>query len=166
MTPDIEKILISAFSLLSKASARKKVYSQKAMLDEREDLSHLLRTISESESIQARRLFNSLRGHIDNSDQYVSTIFEKEIKEIIEDYTLSLEKAKKEGDKTLSQVLSQLRAAEKRTMFFYSKEEKNIKTNETQKYFVCQFCGYINIEKPPENCPICRADRNGFREVH
>ena len=70
MTTSIEKILISAFSLLSKASSRKKVYSQKALKEGREDLNHLLRTISESESVQARRLFNSLRGQIDNSDLF------------------------------------------------------------------------------------------------
>ena len=166
MTPNIEKILISAFSLLSKASARKKVYSLKAIKEGREDLSHLLRTISESESVQARRLFNSLRGHIDNSDLYISTIFEKEIEKIVEEYTANLSEAEKEKNKTLTQVLSQLRAAERRIMSFYSKETKDVRVNKAQKYFVCQFCGYINIEKPPETCPICGANQNGFREIH
>lgn len=165
MTTNIEKILISAFSLLSKASARKKVYSQKAIKEGREDLSHLLRTISESESVQARRLFNSLRGQIDNSDQYISTIFEKEIEEIISEHSANLKQAEQEEHKALTQVFSQLRAAERRILSFYSKNTKDVKSNEIQKYFVCQFCGYINTEKAPDICPICGAKENGFREV-
>lgn len=161
----MEKILISAFSFLSKASARKKVYSQKAKKEGREGLSHLLRTISESESVQARRLFNSLRGQIDNSDQYISTIFEKEIEEIILKYSEDLKQAEQEEHRALTQALSQLRAAEKRIMSFYSKEAKDIKDSNAKKYFVCQFCGYINTEKPPEICPICGANKDGFREV-
>jgi len=165
MTPNIEKILISAFSLLSKASARKKVYSQKAIKEGREDLSHLLRTISESESVQARRLFNSLRGQIDNSDQYISTIFEKEIEEIISEYSANLKQTEQEEHRALTQILSQLRAAEKRILSFYSKDTKDLKSRDIKKYFVCQFCGHINTEKAPAICPICGAKESGFREV-
>ena len=166
MNPNIKKILISCFSLLSTASARKKVYSQKAIKEGREDLSHLLRTISESESVQARRLFNSLRGQIDISDHYISTIFEEEIEQIVEEYTTSLSEAEKEENKALSQALSQLRAAERRILSFYSKETKEVTVNKTQKYFVCKFCGYIGTEKAPETCPICGASKQGFKEIH
>lgn len=165
MNSNIEKILISAFSSLAKASARKKVYSQKAIKEGYEVLSHLLRTISESESVQARRLFNSLRGQIDNSDHYVATIFEKEINGIISEYSAGLRVAEQEANKAITQSLSQLRAAEKRIMSFYSEETKDIKFSKAQKYFVCQFCGYIDTEKPPETCPICGASKTGFREV-
>ena len=166
MKPNIQKILISAFSLLSKASARKKVYSQKAIKERRQDLSHLLRTISESESVQARRVFNSLRGQIDNSNQYIETIFENEIKELIEEYSAGLTEAEQEQNKALTLVFSQLRAAEKRILSFYSKATKDVTVSQVEKYFVCQFCGYINTEEPPETCPICGASKNGFREVH
>lgn len=165
MQSDIFEKLIRIFGLLSKAAARKKVYSQKARQENRQEVSHLLRAISNSETIQARRLFNSLRGKIDTSDQYVSTIFEKEIEEIISEYSESLSHAQKEDNKAMVQALSQLRAAEKRIMSFYSKENKEIKINKVQKYFVCQFCGHINTEKRPESCPICGANKNGFSEV-
>jgi len=165
MTPNIEKILFFSFSLLSKASARKKIYSRKALKEGRQDLSQLLRTIAESESVQARRLFNSLRGQIDTSDHYISTIFEKEIEEIILKYSADVKQVEKEDYKTLTQVLSQLRATEKRTMSFYSKDVNDVKSSKIKKYFVCQFCGYISTEKPPDVCPICGANKKGFREV-
>ena len=165
MQSNIIEKLIRTFGLLSKAAARKKVYSQKARQENRQEVSHLLRAISRSETIQAHRLFNSFRGKIDTSDQYVSTIFEKEIEDIIFEYSASLNHAQKEDNKAMVQALSQLRAAEKRILLFYSKENKEIKDNKNRKYFVCQFCGYINTEKRPEYCPICGAKETGFSEV-
>jgi len=165
MSSNLIEKLIKTFGLLSKASARKTVYSQKARQEENQEVSHLLRTISKSEAIQARRLFNSLRGKIDTSNQYISTIFEKELKDVVDEYSESLSQAQKEDNKAMTQALSQLRAAERRIMSFYSKEKKKVNVHKAQKYFVCQFCGYINTKKPPESCPICGANQNGFSEV-
>ena len=165
MTPTLEKMLLSAFGLLTKASARKKVYSQKALQEGRVDVSHLLQAIARSESVQARRVFNNLRGQIDNSDQYVSTIFETEIEKIVESYRTGINEAKNEDNKALSQAFSQLQAAERRIQAFYSKEKKDLKNPTAKKYFVCQFCGYIDVETPPETCPICGANQNAFQEV-
>ncbi|MEN8257633.1 MAG: rubredoxin-like domain-containing protein, partial [Thermodesulfobacteriota bacterium] len=148
-----------------KAAARKKIYSQKARQEGRQEVSHLLRAIAESEAVQARRLFNSLRGQIDISDQYISTIFEKELEEIIEEYSECLRDAQQEENKAMIQALSQLQAAERRIMSFYSKEKKGVKVKKKQKYFLCKFCGYLHIDKPPESCPICGAQKKDFRET-
>lgn len=165
MTPNIEKILASAFSLLSKAAARKKIYSLMAIKDGRDDLGHLLRAISESELVQARRLFNSLKGQIDISDQYISTIFEKEVVGILEEYNASLRKVHDKNDISLTQVFTQLQSAEKRVMSFYSKQKKDIKITRPQKYFVCKFCGYINTNEAPEFCPVCGACKSKFFQI-
>jgi rubrerythrin len=166
MPANMKEKLLKFFGVLSKASARKKIYSQKARQEDRPLASHLLRVISESESVQARRLFNSLKGKIDISSQYISTIFEKEIEEIISEYSEGFNEAQQEENKALIQALSQLRAAEKRIMSFYSKETKDVKVNKEQKYFVCQFCGYISVDKAPQSCPVCGASSSAFREIH
>lgn len=166
MTNNIRERLIRVFGLLSKASARKKVYSLKAGQEKREDVSHVLRAISESESIQARRLFNSLIGKIDLSDHYISTIFEEEIQETIEEYSNLLNQAQQEENKSIITALTQLRAAEKRIKSFYSKQTKDINVIKEERYFVCFFCGYLHTEKIPESCPICGASKNAFQEVH
>ncbi len=157
--------LIRVFGLLSKASARKKIYAQKARQEKRQENSRLLRAISKSESIQARRLFNSIRGQIDISDQYISTIFEKEIEDIIEEYSDVLSQAQQEENKAVTPALFQLRAAERRIMAFYSRETKDVNVNKVQNYFACSFCGYLHIEKSPESCPICGASRKAFQEI-
>ncbi len=159
-----EKNVRAVFSVLSKAAARKKVYAQKALQAGRQDISRMLRAISASESVQARRLLHALRGQIDTTDHYLSTIFETELEETIKEYDKSLADAKEEGNRALIQALSQLRAAEGRLRSFYAKESKDLTIKEDEKYFVCQFCGYVNLEKAPESCPICGAGKKGFLE--
>ena len=73
--------LAQAFAQLSKAATRRKIYSRRASRDGRPDVARLLRAMSASEAVQARRLFNSLIGKIDTSDEYLTTIFEKEIQD-------------------------------------------------------------------------------------
>ncbi len=165
MSEKLKDITGSLFSLLTKASARKKVYAQKAAQGEQEELGHLLRVLSHSESIQARRILNLIKGKIDTSDQYVATIFEDEIEEVVDGYAGALLLAQKEEDKVFTLALSQLKAAEVRARSFYSKKTKSIKNEQRQEYFVCQFCGYIHTENIPEQCPICGAAKSGFKEV-
>lgn len=165
MNSNIEKILGSAFYLLSKAASRKKVYSQKARKEGREDLSHLLRAVSESELTQSRRLLHSIRGKIDLSEDYVSTIFEEELEEIIQKYTHGLHDSELEKNTPVKHAFTQLKAVEKHIRSFYSKEAKDISVGGKTKYFVCNFCGYINTMAAPESCPICGALKKDFREV-
>ncbi len=32
-------------------------------------------------------------------------------------------------------------------------------------YYVCQVCGYISGDEPPENCPVCGAVQSKFKLV-
>lgn len=165
MAEDLKKTLLKTYATLSIASARKKVYSQKARQDGRQKERHLLQAISEAEAVQARRIFNSLRGQIDLSDNNISTIFNDEIKIIIEELSARLQDAKEDGNDNFTQILSQLVAAERRIISFYDKTTKDLERNSADRYYVCQFCGFISTDKLPEACPICGASPDGFREI-
>lgn len=165
MDTHFEDILKKAFSLLSIHAGRKKVYATKALKEGQKDIAHLMRAMSHSEYVQARRLFHTLRGRIDTSEQYVSTIFEKEIEQVISEYAKFIDEAKASDNTAMIQAFSQLSAAERRLKGFYSLDKKQIKAVEKEKYFVCQFCGYLHEKISPEKCPVCGADKNGFKEV-
>jgi rubrerythrin len=156
--------LAQAFAKLSQASARRKVYSNKAARDGLPEVAHFLRAISASEKVQARRLFNSLIGRVDKSDEYLKTIFEKEMQALLDNYAELIDSASEERPALLN-ALRQLRAAETRLRSFYSQESGDIKTNKDAKYFVCKFCGYLGTDSPPEKCPICGAAKDAFNEV-
>ena len=156
--------LSQAFARLSKAAARRKVYSRKAAKEGRQSLAHFLRAMSISEAVQARRLFNNLIGRVDKADTYLATIFEEEVQDILENYSELIENAADERP-GLTNALSQLRAAETRLRSFYSQDSKDVKVKENSEYFVCRFCGYLAIGRAPEKCPVCGAPLDAFHEV-
>ncbi len=157
--------LAHAFAELSKAAARRKVYSRKAAKDGRPEVAHFLRAMSASEKAQARRLFNSLIGKVDTSDEYVTTIFEKEVQDILETYSGLIDSATDERP-ALLHALAQLRAAERKLLSFYAPDSKDVTITQDSDYFVCHFCGYLNTGSPPEKCPICGAPKDAFHEVN
>ena len=157
--------LAEAFAQLSKAAARRKIYSRKAAKEGRPEIARFLRAMSASEAVQAHRLFNSLIGRVDTSDEYQATIFEKEVHDILENYSKLIDNATVERP-ALLHALSQLRAAETRLYSFYSNDDKDVNVNKDGGYFVCKFCGYLSVDCPPEKCPICGASKEAFNKVN
>jgi rubrerythrin len=160
----INQSLAHAFADLSKAAARKKIYSRKAAKDGHPEVAHLLRAMAESEAVQARRLFNSMIGKIDTSDEYLTTIFEKEMQEILENYAKLINNSADERPAFLH-ALAQLRAAGIRLRSFYSPASRAVNVTTDARYFVCRFCGYLGTDHPPEKCPICGAPTDAFRDI-
>jgi rubrerythrin len=156
--------LTEVFAQLSKAAARRKIYSRKAAKEGRPEVARFLRAMSASETVQARRLFNSLIGKVDTSDTYLKTVFEKEIPAILQNYAGLLDIAPAERP-ALVHMLSQLRTAENRLRSFYSQESKDLNVSISASYFICRFCGYMGTDSPPEKCPICSASADAFHEV-
>jgi rubrerythrin len=156
--------LAQAFARLSKAAARRKIYSRKAAKEGRPEVARFLRAMSASEAVQAHRLFNSLIGRIDTSEAYLSSIFEEEVQTILENYSKLINNAAAERP-ALLHALSQLRAVETRLRSFYSQDSKDVHVDKDAGYFVCRFCGYLSIDRPPEKCPVCGAPIDAFQEV-
>jgi len=160
-----DKNLAHAFAELSKAAARRKIYSHKAARDGRPEVAHFLRAMAASEAVQARRLFNSLIGRVDKSDDYLATVFEKEVQDILDRYTELINSSAGERP-ALVNAISQLRAAETRLRSFYSRNSRDVKADKDARYFVCRFCGYLSTGSPPDKCPICGAAKDAFQEVN
>lgn len=156
--------LAQAFARLSKAAARRKIYSRMAAKEGRPEVARFLRAMSASEAVQAHRLFNSLIGRVDTSDAYLSSIFEEEVLTILENYSELINNAAAERP-ALLHALSQLRAVETRLRSFYSQDSKDVHVDNDACYFVCSFCGYLSTDSPPEKCPICGAPIDAFQEV-
>lgn len=165
MKENIEEMLLRTFGMLSKAAARKKIYAKKAVREGREGVGHLIRAITESEKIQAHRIFSAYRGHIDLSEQYLATIFETEIEDIVSQYTRDLSEAKHGENLAIIHALTQLLAVEKRIRAYYSSKKGDMTDDRDKDYQVCSFCGYINDGDLPDSCPVCGAKRDAFREI-
>ena len=165
MTNSMGTDLFKIFGMLSNSAARKKIYSRKAARGGHAEVAHLLRAMMESEAVQAKRMYHTMRGRIDKSEGYLATIFEKEIQGNIDAYSAKIREAGEAGMTSVVHALSQLRAAEKILQSFYNRESKDISIDKDMKYFVCQFCGYVSRNSAPEKCPICTADKEHFKII-
>lgn len=144
-----------------------KVYAQKARLDGDIELCRLLSAISESEAIQAKRLFYSARGKVDMSEDYLQTVFEEEIPAVIDMLSANLIQAAQDDNTPMIQALSQLRSVERRNQAFYLIEEGETKIAKGEDYAICQFCGYISAgETLPASCPVCGASCDDFKQMN
>lgn len=160
----INQHLALAYARLSTSAARKKIYSRRASRDGRPEVAHFLRAMAASEAVQARRLFNSLVGRIDRSDDYLETVFEQEVQGILESYSELIGNIS-ESRPALHHAISQLKAAETRLRAFYDRGNRDVNADQDAKYFVCKFCGYLGTDSPPEKCPICTAPREAFLQI-
>jgi len=157
--------LFNIFGMVSNSAARKKIYSRLAAQKGHAEVAHLLRAMMESETVQAKRMYHTMRGRIDKSEEYLSTIFEKEIQDNIDAYSEKIQEAEQAGMTSVVHALSQLRAAEKILLSFYNRQTKDVTIDKDMKYFVCRFCGYVSRNSAPEKCPICTADKERCNEV-
>ena len=157
--------LFEIFGKISNSSARKKIYSRKAAKEGHTEIAHLLRAMMESEGVQAKRMYHTMRGRIDKSDEFLETIFDKEVQNNIDAYSEKIREAEKAGLTSVVHALSQLRAAEKILLSFYDRQTKDVATDKDMKYFVCQFCGYVSKNNAPDKCPICTADKERFKTI-
>ncbi len=164
MASSHKKSHLSTFSLLSISAARKKIYSHRAVKDGRDEVAHLLRACAESETIQARRIFHSIRGQIDTSAEYLATIFEKEIQAVIDEYAKRIDEAKGTHD-PLALAFTQLHKAERILQSFYLRDKKDVTAKTDSRYFICPFCRFPKENKAPERCPVCGAKQKSFREI-
>ena len=157
--------LLQLLAQITISSARKKVYARKASVEKREDISRLLQAIAESESVQARRILSNLRGQIDNTEDYLTTVFADEIGGVIKAYESLLEQIDTQDEKAISTALSQLVEAERQTKRLSPEEQGGEAAQPIPVYYICQFCGYITVEIQPENCPICKAHSRAFKRL-
>ncbi len=158
----LEGKVLDLFARLSRSASRSKVFAMRAKRDGRPQLAHLFRALAESQKMQARRFLMQARGTISTTDENEQTAFTSELPKSIEEYGELMNQAEKEGFRALA------------TGFQHSGEVNSLlldlyeRLNEQEvggDYYVCDFCGYVTNEKPPENCPICTAPKNRFQKV-
>jgi rubrerythrin len=154
-----------AFAALRRAAARKRVYAVRAESRGRRAAARLLRAMGASEEVQARRLFNNLKGRIDLSEDFLDTVFSKELEEILAEYDRQLQLAKAGGRELQVQVLGELRRAELRLRAFYDPQRRDLKVSGDERYYLCPFCGYLATGTVPEVCPVCGAAGENFQET-
>ncbi|MDH3328228.1 MAG: hypothetical protein OEM01_03255 [Desulfobulbaceae bacterium] len=158
----LDKELLMLFARLTKESERSKVYAMRAKKDGQPQLSLLFRALSASQAMQAQRFLVQIRGGVGTTPENEKTAFEEEIPAFIREYNAMLTEAEKDEAKALETGFRHSTAVQQRNLDLHSQLDKQSRDTE---YYVCDFCGYVATDEPPDNCPVCTAPKNRFKKI-
>jgi rubrerythrin len=165
MPEKTEKNLAYAFAAESKASVRNETFARKADADGYSQIGRLFRAVSEAESVHARRYLLLMRGKIGSTEENLETAFRNEIKANVEEYPKLIKDASDEGKEGVMKAFSQSRDVEDRHAELYKKAMNDMLSDRETEYYVCQVCGYVSEDAPPDKCPVCGAVKGKFKRV-
>jgi rubrerythrin len=165
MSDKTEKNLAYAFAAESKAAARNRAFAAKADQEGFPQIGRLFRSVAEAESVHARRYLMLMRGKIGSTEENLETAFQNEIKANLEEYPRLIKEAAEENDNPALAAFTQARDVEDRHAELYKKALNDMVADRATVYYVCQVCGYIAEDDPPENCPVCGAVQSKFKRV-
>ena len=106
-----------------------------------------------------------MRGKIGSTEENLERAFQNEIKANVEEHPKLIKDASDEGQESAQKIFSNSRDVENRHAELYKKAMNDMLSDRETDYYVCQVCGYVAEDKPPDNCPVCGAVKGKFKLV-
>ena len=161
-----ENNLKEAFAGESQANQKYRAFAKKAERDGFPNISKLFKLAAEAERIHAEGHLNALDGVGSTIDNLKAAIA-GETYEYTEMYPPMLEQANEENHKAKRMFGYAVKAEEVHAKLYQMALEaaehgRDLPVNDI---YLCPVCGYIEIGKPTENCPICGTLASKFVEV-
>jgi len=159
----IKENLKEAFCGESQASQKYLAFARKAEQQGFPNIARLFRTTAEAERIHAE-------GHLKALEMLNSTIenlqaaIDGETYEYKEMYPPMLEQAEKDGHKAKRMFNFAMKAEEVHARIYKLALEAAQRGEDMEdiEFYLCPYCGYIELGKPEAPCPICGAKPNKF----
>ncbi|TFF94271.1 MAG: rubrerythrin family protein [Promethearchaeota archaeon] len=174
----------------SKAQRKYELYAKKALEENHPEIAHLFKAISFAESIHIKNHTRAL-SLLTDSDIIIKELIqidEKELKNKVRDTIYNLEdaiegelyetkkmyktfekNAKSQGYEVAELSFSLARDAEKVHADHFSSFLKKLKKGQEIKkrnLFVCEICGNVEFDEPPETCPVCDHSKDFYKEIN
>jgi rubrerythrin len=165
MATKTETNLAYAFAAESKAAARNSAFAAKADQEEYAQIARLFRAVAEAESVHARRYLLLMRGKVGSTEENLEAAFQNEIRANVDEYPKLIQDATADQNSAAEKAFAQARDVESRHAELYKHAMNDMLGERENLYYVCQVCGYVAEEEPPENCPICGAVKGKFKRV-
>jgi len=172
------------------AKRKYEMYAQKAKEENHPEIAHLFKAVSFAESIHIKnhlRALSVIQGSEIKLNDIVS-VNEAELKQKVKDTALNLQdaidgeiyetkkmykqfekNASSKGQDVAELSFSLARDAEKVHAELFSKYLKTLKKEKKikkQKIYVCQICGNVEFNEPPEICPVCDHSKEFYKEIN
>jgi len=95
----------------------------------------------------------------------LETAFQNEIKANAEEYPELIKDASDEGKEGALKAFSNSKDVESGHAELYKKAMNDMLSDRETDYYVCQVCGYVAEDNPPDNCPVCGAVKGKFKLI-
>lgn len=158
--------LKEAFAGESQANQKYRAFAKKAEKEGFANIAKLFQTTAEAERIHAE-------GHLKALDMIASTAdnlqaaIDGETYEFTSMYPPMVDQA--EADNHKAKFMFKLAvAAEEVHADIYTKALEAVKAGkdlDVSEFYLCPVCGYIELGKAPESCPVCSAKGSMFAKV-
>ena len=158
---EMEEKLLEIVARSARSAERYKLYALRAKKDEQPRLASLFLAIAESHAMQSKRFLMQIRGAVGTTAENEQKAFAEDIPAAVQGYELLLEEAEGLGSKALQTGFRHSGDVEKHHLELYNRMKE--REQETE-YYVCDFCGYVAEDEPPENCPVCTAPTPRFKK--
>jgi len=158
--------LYEAFVGEAKAYHRLLAFARKADEEEFPQIAKLFRAISSAEGVHAERHLRLLgEAVVQSTDENLQSSFRREVTVNEIYYPQFIRDAEEEGERAAALTFSHARDVEEGHAALYKHALSAMLRDEIQDYYVCQVCGYVAEWEAPDQCPICNAKREKFRQV-
>lgn len=153
-----------AYAAEAKALVRNRLFAEIADNEGYEQIGKLFRAVAEAESVHAK---NALRmmGEMKTTEENLRLAFESEMAAKNDHYPGFIREAEAEGRSNVALVFSRARDVEERHAQLYKGALDYLVKEEVIDYYVCSVCGFVAEKEPPDECPICQADKEAFDKV-
>jgi len=155
--------LKAGFVAESQATLRNLAFAMKADEEDYRQMAKLFRAVAEAEGVHAFTYLRLLRG-VAGTQENLETAFEKE-NLAGNTYPEFIKEANAEGNTVAARVFGYSRDVERGHAKLYEKALQHMLADVDTEYFVCGVCGYVSDGSLPEECPICGAPKEKFRNM-
>lgn len=157
------KNLKVGFVAESQAHLRNLAFAMKAEQEGYTQMASLFRAIGEAEAVHA---FNHLRllGAVSGTQENLESAFERE-NLASDSYPGFIKEASEEDNAHVTRIFTYSRDVEKGHAKLYKKALQHMIAESETDYYVCQVCGYVSDGTLPDQCPICGAPKEKFKNV-
>lgn len=158
--------LKEAFGGESQAFQKYSAFAKKAEKDGFKNIAKLFNTTAKAEQIHAEGHLKAL-DFIQSTAENLQSAIDGETYEYTEMYPPMADLATEEGHKAKTMFRFAL-DAEKVHAEIYTKALEAVKNGvdlDVSEFYLCPVCGYIELGKAPEQCPVCGAKGAVFKTV-
>ena len=160
--------LQEAFAGESQANRKYTAFAKKADKDGKPQVAKLFRAAAYAETIHALNHFQAM-GMVKSTAENLKAGIEGEAYEFQTMYPNFLAAAEKENVPAAVKTFKYALEAEKGHWKLYKTALESVEKGQdmpAKKIWVCEICGETyEGDEPPEECPICKANKKAFTEV-